>query len=265
MTAVTDLRAFHVARASYMNVRRAWGSLVHDRRLGIDTSREVRLSSLGLAEQDRVDYEPSGWSSARIALDRLTVEPDDVLIDLGSGKGRVVLEAAQRPFAGSSASSCRPSSRGSPEATSQRAGSGCAARTSARHRGRHLVRDAGRLTVVYLCNPFGGEVFTAALDAMIASVDRAPRRVRISYWIRGARPPHGIRTRPPRRNPPAAEADARMVRARWAARVRAAAGGGRTRCLNAPPTRRRSMPTGTSWPFVVGCRRSRSSRPRSQH
>jgi predicted RNA methylase len=184
MTAVTDLRAFHVARASYMNVRRAWGSVVHDRRLGIDTSREVRLSSLGLAERDRVDYEPSGWSSARIALDRLTVEPDDVLIDLGSGKGRVVLEAAQRPFRRVIGVEL------SPELTRIARSNLAASRGRLRCQDVQLVTAdvtsfemPDDVTVVYLCNPFGGEVFTAALDAMIASVDRAPRRVRISYSI----------------------------------------------------------------------------------
>jgi predicted RNA methylase len=184
MTAVTDLRAFHFARACYMDVRRTWGSLVHDRRLGIDTCREVRLSSLGLAEQDRVDYEPSGWSSARTALDRLTVEPDDVLIDLGSGKGRVVLEAAQRPFRRVIGVEL------SPELTRIARSNLAASRHRLRCQDVQLVTAdvtsfemPDDITVVYLRDPFGGAVFTAALDAMIASVDRAPRRVRISYWI----------------------------------------------------------------------------------
>ena len=100
------------------------------------------------------------------------------------------------------------------------------------------------VTVVYMRDPFGGAVFTAALDAMVASVDRAPRRVRISYSIprEHDRLMASGRVRQ-RGHPPAVEADTRMVRACWAARVRAAVGGGRRRCLNALPPRRRSMST----------------------
>jgi hypothetical protein len=45
-----------------------------------------------------VRYEPSGWRSLRRILCAEDVSPGDVFVDLGSGKGRVILEAAQYPF-----------------------------------------------------------------------------------------------------------------------------------------------------------------------
>jgi hypothetical protein len=46
------------------------------------------------------------------------------------------------------------------------------------------------VTVVYMADPFRGEVFDAVTANLLASVDRAPRRVRIIYFmpVEGGRP-----------------------------------------------------------------------------
>lgn len=69
-----------------------------DRRHGIETSREVNLGDLGIDDTGRVRYEPSGWMALQRILRDTDVSPDDVFVDLGSGKGRVVLQAARFPF-----------------------------------------------------------------------------------------------------------------------------------------------------------------------
>jgi hypothetical protein len=47
-----------------------------------------------VGEGERLKYLPSGWFRLLIALPRRDVGPHDVFADLGSGKGRVVLQAA---------------------------------------------------------------------------------------------------------------------------------------------------------------------------
>jgi SAM-dependent methyltransferase len=69
-------------------LRNAWG----DRRLGI--------SSRGTATTEKpggVFYASVAYDQTRDVLRRLDLRPDDVFIDIGSGKGRVVALAAQQP------------------------------------------------------------------------------------------------------------------------------------------------------------------------
>jgi hypothetical protein len=37
------------------------------------------------------------------------------------------------------------------------------------------------VTVVFACNPFSGDIFERFLAAIVASADRAPRRIRLVY------------------------------------------------------------------------------------
>jgi SAM-dependent methyltransferase len=184
VTAANTDPVYDVARGAYMRARRAASSVLLDRRLGIETSREVDLATLGLAGTHRVDYEPSGWLGTRRALGRHPIHPDDVFLDLGSGKGRVVLEAARRPFRRVMGVEL------SPQLTAIAARNVDACRPRLRCQDVQLVtadvttfRVPDDVTVVYMCNPFGGPVFQAAVDALIASVDRRPRRLRLSHWI----------------------------------------------------------------------------------
>jgi hypothetical protein len=72
---------------------------VVDHCFGIDTEGDVRLDALGLAAPNRVSYTPSHWLNLPRVLPRGEVTPHDVFIDFGSGKGRVVYQAARRyPF-----------------------------------------------------------------------------------------------------------------------------------------------------------------------
>src|ERR1700681_2802559 len=71
---------------------------LYDRRYGVETEELVELSDLDLQGEDRVWYQPSEWRSVRRTLRRLDVDREDVLLDFGSGKGRVLLIAAGFPF-----------------------------------------------------------------------------------------------------------------------------------------------------------------------
>jgi hypothetical protein len=153
-----------------------------DRLRSVETTAEVELTSLGLGGEHRIDYQASGWRDLRRVLPRRAVGRSDVFVDLGSGKGRILLEAGRYPFG-------RVIGVELSELLNEVAARNVA---GARHRLRcgvvELVTcDVARyrlpddVTVVYAYNPFQGPVFDGVVEELIASVDRRPRRVLLVY------------------------------------------------------------------------------------
>jgi len=155
---------------------------VIDRILNVDTAQRVELAQLGLDAPDRVSYEPAGWRELRRILRPADISGDDVFLDLGSGKGRMILLAARYRFrkvigveiaepltavARRNVASCRLRPRcGEIELVTAD------------------VLDYGipdDVSVVYMFNPFRGAVFDAVVAQLIASVDRRPRRLLLIY------------------------------------------------------------------------------------
>ena len=162
--------------------RRAAASLLFERRHRLDTTDTVELSDVGLAHSERQDYKPTGWQSLKRILPPEEVTPDDVFLDLGSGKGRAVFLAAQYPFSRVIGVELSPELHAIAE------------RNLRRHDGRpgetriELVNaDAveyevpADVTVVFLFNPFNGSVFAAALANVLRSLDAHPRPLRLIY------------------------------------------------------------------------------------
>jgi predicted RNA methylase len=165
-----------VSRVHYLS-----GEVI-DRRYGVETSRQVQLTELGLAHEDRVGYQPSDWLILRRILRRIGVGPQDVFLDLGSGKARLVLEAARHPFKRVIGVEI------SPQLSMIAAANIEASRSRLRCQDIELIesdiaefRVPDDVTVVYAFNPFGGATFEAAMRALIASFDRRPRRICLIY------------------------------------------------------------------------------------
>jgi SAM-dependent methyltransferase len=163
-------------------VRGLIGEKVFDRRRGIDTSRPVDLADFGLAEDGRIPYVPSAWRSLPSALRRVPLRADDVFLDLGSGKGRIVIQAAGRAFKRVIGVEL------SPELNAIAKGNLEASRASLRCQDVELIeadiagfRVPDDVTVVYAYNPVRGELFEAAMRALIASYDRNPRPLHLLY------------------------------------------------------------------------------------
>jgi Histone methylation protein DOT1 len=155
-----------------------------ERRHGIQTSGVVQLTELGLAAPERVHYKAAPWRTLRRALPPRSVTPDDCFIDIGSGMGRVVYQAATAyPFRRVIGVELAPELNRIAEA--------------------NLRRNAGRLrcpqvelvccdvldyeipddvTVVFLASPFVGRLFATVVDRLLASVERHPRPMRIIYF-----------------------------------------------------------------------------------
>lgn len=147
-----------------------------------DTGVLVELEDLGLHAPDRVRYQASGWSFLRRALRRCEIRPTDVFVDFGSGKGRVLWQAAHYPFARVVGIEISPQLNE------------VAARNIEPNLHRLTCRDIELITAdateaeipddmtfAYLYSPFEGETFRCVLRRIIESLDRAPRRLTVIY------------------------------------------------------------------------------------
>jgi Histone methylation protein DOT1 len=162
--------------------RRRVATLI-DRGLGIDTEGEVELDALGLDGEDRVRYQPTRWLALPRILPADEVSPDDVFIDFGSGKGRVVCQAARRY-------GCRRviGVELSPQLSAMARSNVAHHRTAFRCRDVELVTAdladypiPDDVTIAFLHNPFRGRIFSSVIDRLIASADAHPRRLRLIY------------------------------------------------------------------------------------
>ena len=152
------------------------------RRLGLDT-KGPDFDHQFDGTSDFVGYVPSPWRVLRTLLPAAGVEPDDVLLEYGSGKGRVAIWVASR----------YPLRR--IIGVEHNADSLAAAQANLRNWRRPLRcpaveftnADAGEfvvpddVTVVYLFNPFVGVTFNQMLAHLRASLARCPRPLRVIY------------------------------------------------------------------------------------
>jgi len=131
---------------------------------------------------DRVHYVPSEWNVLPRALRYLGVSYRDTFVDFGCGKGRVVHQAAKRPFGRVIGVEVSP-------VLAEAARTAVAARKH-QHRCRNVeivvadVRDfrvPDDLTVAYFYSPFGSKTFEEVVRGIVESIDRNPRRVRLIY------------------------------------------------------------------------------------
>jgi SAM-dependent methyltransferase len=146
-----------------------------------ETSERVTLEELGLEGGEYHEYEPSGWRALGLALQGIEIGPSDGFVDIGCGKGRVLLQATRRPFGRVLGVEL------SPQLAEQ------ARRLVASGRRRRcrsvevIVADATRwelpddITIAYAYNALSGESLQQMLDRLADSVRRTPRRLLFVY------------------------------------------------------------------------------------
>jgi precorrin-6B methylase 2 len=147
---------------------------------GMDTA--VHAIELDHFHRDRIWYVPSDWSDLRRAMRGRKVGPADVFVDFGSGKGRMVYQAARFPFG-------RVIGVEISEKLCEVARENIAARTEKlKCTDVQLVTmDAAEfavpddVTYVYFYHPFGGETFKAVVANIVQSLERRPRRLTVIY------------------------------------------------------------------------------------
>lgn len=156
-----------------------------ERRLRTRTEGWMELAELGLPSEHRLRYQPSPWLTLPRVLRRAEVSPEDVFIDFGCGKGRMVLEAALLyRFARVVGVELSPDLA-------------AVARENVERNRRRLrtpqveivVSDVlaypvpDDVTIAFFANPFTGPIFSHVVSGLLASVDRSPRRLRIVYSV----------------------------------------------------------------------------------
>ncbi|MER7127973.1 methyltransferase domain-containing protein [Streptosporangium saharense] len=168
----------------YKSLRSGAVRLLFERRYGVRTSDVVSLEKFGLAHEERVYYSAANWQTLRRTLPRDAVNENDVFVDLGSGMGRMVLEAAWRyPF--KKVIGVELSAELSEIARQNVAGTRLRLRckdvelVSSDVLDYEIPRD---VTVVFLNNPFRGETFATVMRKLVASVDDNPREVTVIYF-----------------------------------------------------------------------------------
>jgi SAM-dependent methyltransferase len=194
------------ARHAYATLRRMAGNVLFERPAGIDTASIVHLDELGLKAHGRVDYHPTPWLALKRVLPEREITEEDTFIDFGCGKGRVLYQAGMYPFRRVIGV----------ELSSELAD--IARDNIERSRPKLVCRDVevvntdvlayevpDDVTYAYFFNPFKGEIFTAVVDKLVASVRRRPRELTIIYMD-------------PEEEPTLLRAGARVVRKTWGMR-----------------------------------------------
>ncbi|MEA2194344.1 MAG: hypothetical protein QOG42_778 [Solirubrobacteraceae bacterium] len=164
-------------------VRRRLMRAVFERGLDVtDTYGDEELEDDGLAHPERISYGASGWLYLLRALRREHITPADAFIDYGAGKGRIVLQAARYPFG--RVIGLEISERLA--AVAERSIS-CNRERFTCPRVQVVCADVldfsvpDDITYAYFYNPFVGDLFQAALDGLIDSLDRRPRELTLIY------------------------------------------------------------------------------------
>lgn len=146
------------------------------------TSEIVPLEALGLEHEDRCPYHPSPWWILHWVLPKSLVRPGDVFVEFGCGKGRVVLAAARRyPFAeviGVELSS-ELSAAARDVVASERRLRASSVRIETADATVFEVPD--QMTHAYMFNPFTGDTMARVCENIVASMERAPRSLRLIY------------------------------------------------------------------------------------
>jgi SAM-dependent methyltransferase len=173
----------NAVRRAYAAVRRFIGNVLFERPAGIETADIVRLNELGLGARDRQDYHPTPWLTLKRVLSQHEVREDDVFIDFGCGKGRVVFQAAMYPFRRVIGVELVPDLADIARDNIRRALS--------KLRCKHVeivtadvvnYEVPDDVTFVYFFDPFHGEIFSAVVQKLLASLRRRPRELTIIYF-----------------------------------------------------------------------------------
>jgi len=156
---------------------------LYDRLEGINTVGRIFHKELGLDEKTSSAYQACDWNDLKNTLRPDTVSPEDVFIDFGSGKGRMLYMAAHsywfKKVIGVEIS----------EKLNQTARLNIQKNLSKlKCKNVEIITSdvsaypiSDDITVVFLFNPFQGDVFANLVTRLNQSLVRLPRRMRIIY------------------------------------------------------------------------------------
>lgn len=153
-------------------------SYLFDRLFRVSTT----VDSVGSVDGDNSPYDASQWFPIRRALRKLEPGLQDVFVDLGSGKGRVLLIAGRLPYGRVVGADL--------DAELVRCANKNIQRAAGRLRAKEITSVTANvmhwevpedLSVVFMFNPFVGDTFHETIKRILLSYDRKPRDLRIIY------------------------------------------------------------------------------------
>jgi SAM-dependent methyltransferase len=148
---------------------------------GGETRERVTMAEIGIEDDEYHEYEPSGWRTLSFALRGIEIGPDDGFVDIGCGKGRVLLQATRRPFGRVLGVEL------SPQLAEQARELVAGGRRQRCGTVEVVVADVTRwqlpdeITIAYAYNALSGESLQRMLDRLAESVQRTPRRLLFVY------------------------------------------------------------------------------------
>ena len=153
----------------------------HEHRLGIDTAGTIAMAELGIDKPAHREYGPTPFRDFQAMFDRLPIRPgQDVMIDYGSGKGRVLILAAGYPFRRIIGIEFSPALNAIATANIETARPQlvCTDVTTVVTDAREYVVPPD-VTVAYFNNPFDRWIFDEVLVQLRASLTAHPRRLHV--------------------------------------------------------------------------------------
>ena len=158
-----------------------------DARYGTETSAVVENAHMRDVTSDHlargIRYEPTRAIPFRRVLRAARIPSDGVFLDMGCGKGRVCMLAAEHGFTQIIGIDYSPSlcelARANMEVFRRRSGKQFEADMRVLDATRYVF--AGDERVVYLFNPFDGVVLARVMENMLASLAQQPRELWLVY------------------------------------------------------------------------------------
>jgi SAM-dependent methyltransferase len=157
-------------------------SAVGDVRRGVATEEPVSDEELGFANAANHAYVATDYAAISRALDSIVIDPEtDVFVDVGCGKGRVVVAAAEYPFrrvigVELSERLIDVAQHNVRNATNRRCGA-----VELVHCDATSWEIPADVNVMFFFNPFDGEVLASVCRNIRTSLRQHPRKLRIIY------------------------------------------------------------------------------------
>lgn len=165
--------------------RWAWAHLYEryrERQLGVDTAGWREWENR-LDDEESCVYEPAWYACLDSAFQQLEIRPGvDVFLDYGSGKGRALVVAATHPFRQVIGIESQNNLNALARENIARARSKLACPTidilSVDARQYRVPAD---VTVIFMYNPFRGDILDKVLEQIRRSLALTPRTIRLLY------------------------------------------------------------------------------------
>ena len=158
--------------------RKSRADRAYDRQHGVDTASWVRVPDLDTSStnvEHAVRYEPSSVSEFELLMAKLRVDHSDfTFVDYGSGKGRVLMLAAEYPFKRIVGVEFAKSLHDISQVNIATLGDG-AGRIETIHADATEFDPPGEPLVLYFFHPFGVPALKQVLTRVHDSLEREPR------------------------------------------------------------------------------------------